>query len=462
MDETDFMYRHWRQIEAGLIPQLLTFALDVLGPESIEDAWRDFHDGVPDEDYDPESPMSMLFMPWFLYSWIYEVMPTDSGRFSVTTITASFLSEHSLNPDEREFLVRATCTPYSLCEVVELIPGAGMTLFDLLRRVRYQVPERMASQLLKKGEIIYCATANLKGLTSNISTGPYALRPTAKRDVLELRKWIIEETACPDIKEDDLISFEPDIRTFYLDTVKAMFRPPKLANTDNDPLLPQKIYFDIESADAAFHALKDLAEGVSEDRLYADATLADGLIVKAEIPWLGGTEKARKRLGGPVLLGTINIENLKLIANVNSIRRAETIRALIEERLDTQAKYKTTLLEPIESEVEKMWAAAAATNSSPNISAEPGAISLADLPAEVRLRLEETARQHWAAWLDLPVPALNDMTPREATKTEEGRDLLKSLLLLYEGHIRDDESYENLMRPDIAALRGELGMAEEE
>ena len=50
------------------------------------------------------------------------------------------------------------------------------------------------------------------------------------------------------------------------------------------------------------------------------------------------------------------------------------------------------------------------------------------------------------------------MTPREATKTEEGRDLLESLLLLYESHEPDDESYKNPMRPDIAALRRELGM----
>jgi len=72
------------------------------------------------------------------------------------------------------------------------------------------------------------------------------------------------------------------------------------------------------------------------------------------------------------------------------------------------------------------------------------------------LRLEETARQHWIAWMDLPVPALNNMTPREAAKTEEGRDLLESLLLYYESH--DDEPNENLMRPDLASLRRELGM----
>ena len=201
---------------------------------------------------------------------------------------------------------------------------------------------------------------------------------------------------------------------------------------------------------------------MSEDELRSDATVADGLIVKAEIPWLGGTKEARQRLGGPVWLGTMNIEDRKLIIGVNSTKRAEKIRRLVEKRLGKEAVYKTTLIEPIESEVEKVWAAAAGGSSKPATEGRAqgnertGVISLADLPAEVRLKLEETARQHWVTWFDLPVPALNNMTPREAAKTEEGRELLESLLLDYERH--DDADNENLMRPDIPALRRKLGM----
>lgn len=473
VDAKDFQYRRWRQVEAGLIPQLLSFAFETIGPESISDAWSEFNDDAPDEDYDapgedydPESPINVLFMPWFLFNWTHETMPPGTKRFSETTIAESFLSEHSVSPDEERFLVSAIRRPYSLCEVVELTPGVGITLFDLLGRVRYEVLERSASQTLKRGEIIYCATTHLDGITSNIGTGPYALRPTAKRDVLELRKWIIDESGSDQLTETHLDEFAVDIRGLYLDTLATMFRPPQLANTDNDPLLPQKVYFDLESPDKAFYALKDLAEGITEDELRADSELAHDLIVKAEIPWLGGTDEARKRLGGPVLLGTIIIENRKLIADVNSTRRAETIRRIIEERLGHDACYKTTLLEPIESEVEKMWAAAAGTaagSSSGIPSAEwaertetSGVISLDDAPPELRLRLEESARQHWIRWMDLPVPALNNMTPREAAKTEEGRDLLESLLLYYESH--EDGSNDNLMRPDVAALRRELGM----
>lgn len=459
LGETDFQYRRWRQIEARLTPELLSYALETLGPESIVDAWSEFHDDSPDQEYDPATPMNMLFMPWFLFNWIHELRPPGAKRFRKTTIAESFLNEHDLSVDEQNLIASAIRAPYSLCEVVEVTPGIGMTLFDLLRRIRYEALERSGSQIFKRGEILYCATTSVNGITSNIGTGPYALRPTAKRDILELRKLILDQNGRAEITEDDLALFEADIRSYYLNAVKAMFRPPQLVNTDKDPFLPQKIHFDIESAHTAFHALKDLAKGVSEDALLADAAMEGDLVAKAEIPWLGGTDEARQRLGGPVLLGTIKIENRKLIVEVNSIKRAETIRRLIEERLGTEVTYKTTLLEPIESSVNKMWEAAAAGSTAAEHQRRDESsnqISLADMPPELRERMEEAARQHWIAWMDLPVPALNNMTPREATKTQEGRDLLESLLLFYESH--DDESDENLMRPDVAALRRELGM----
>src|SRR5215212_2169273 len=386
--EKDFRYRRWRRVEADLIPQLFAYALETLGPEAIEDAWTEFHDHEAPGAYDPESPMNSVFMPWFLFNWIHETQPPDSTYFSETTIADSFHSDHALSEDEEKLIMSAIQTPYSLCEVQELTPGVGMTLFDLFLRVKHVVIERTASQTLKKGEIIYCSTTHLDGISSNIGTSPYALRPIAKRDILELRKWMIDESGAAELTADHLVEFAADIRSLYLDTVIAMFRPPQLMNSDNDPLLPQKVHFDVESADAAFHALKDLAEGHSEDELLSDATVADGLIVKAEIPWLGGTREARKRLGGPVLLGTINIDHSKLIISVNSTKRAEKIRRLVKKRLGKEAVYKTTLIEPIESEVEKMWAAAGGPSE---LRAEErtkgnertGVISLSDLPPEV-------------------------------------------------------------------------------
>lgn len=476
-DETDFKYRRWRQVETGLIKELLVYALETYGPNQLQDAWREFcvrdaEDSaeharastaqiVLSEEIYPESPMNMVFMPWFFFNWIFEMKPTGSKRYQPTTVAASFLAEHKLSADEEEFLNSAILRPYSLCEVVELKPGVGMTLFDLLRRVKYEVVERLASQSLKKGEIIFCATMTLDGLTSNIGTSPFALRPIAKRDILELRKWMVGEIGSETITEDHLHEFAIDIRAVYIDLLESMFIMPEIRNTDNDPLVLQTIHFDIKSPDAAFHALKDLAEGVSEDDLLSEATLEDGKVVKAEFSWLGGTEEAQRRLGGPVLLGTIKIGDGKVVVSVNSARRAETIHDLLKERMGENITYKATMIEPIESGLQKMWdeqAMEAVIPGAERSSKAPtrGLISPDELPEDLRLRLEEDVRQYWIRWMDDPVPALNHMTPRQAAQTEEGRDLLESLLLYYENE--SEKSPDNITRPDVMALRRELGM----
>ncbi len=235
----------------------MAFAAEIVEPELFAEAWKDFNDQKAVKDFEPESPMNALFVPWFLFNWVLDLKPPGSDRFSETTVAEMFLllEFENLTHPEQLFLRSSIRCPFTLCEVVEVKPGVGMTLFDLLRRARYEVAERTASQTLKRGAIIYCATAEIAGLKSNVGTGPYALDPTAKRDVLELRKWIVDQIGDGDITPAHLHEFEFDIRGLYLDLVTAMFTPPTLVNTDGDPMLPQKLHFQIESSDAAFRAL---------------------------------------------------------------------------------------------------------------------------------------------------------------------------------------------------------------
>ena len=455
---SDFQFRWFRQVHAELVPKLIEFASDELKTPLIEAAWMEFDGEGTLGPYDPASSMNVLFLPWFLFNWTIELKPTKSHDLSDVTIAEMFMMTNEVNAGEEALLQGAIRCPYTLCEVIEVQPGSGFVLFDLLRRIQYGVVERAASQTLKRGEIIYCATSEIRGLRSNVGTGPYALRPTAKANVLELRNWILAETGVDKLTHEDLLDFESEIRGLYLDHVRAMLTPPRLANSDGDPLVPQKVYFDIDSANDGFHALKDLAKGEKKADLLREAVVQDGLIVKAEIPWLGGKEEARMRLSGSVLLGNLKLEGNTLVAEVNSYRRAERIKRLIERRMGTAARYKTTAIEAIEPRFQERWNAAVGFSESSNSATqvfEDAGISLEDKP-ELRAMLEETARQHWQSWFDLPVPALSGMTPREAAQTEAGRDLLESLLLEYERH--EDVDRDNMFGPDVGALRRELGL----
>jgi hypothetical protein len=478
VEESEFEYRRQQQVEADLIPRLLDYANETLGPISVIDAWEEFNDYEPIEDFDPLSSMNQVFMPWYIFNWIHE-SKAKGKRPVETTLAESFLKKHeaSLTTDETTFLLSAIRCPYSLCEVVEVKPGVGMKLLDMFRRYEYEVAERMASQSLKRGDIIYCATTQVGQITSNISCSPFALRPTAKRDVLDLRKQIAAEVDDEALTDVDLHEFEADIRSLYLDLVAQMFAPPQLVNTDGEPMLPQKLYFDLESVHDAFHALKDLTEGADESDLLEGAKIENDRVVAAEIPWSGGSAEATKRLGGPVLLGFLKLNDRRLIAEVNSTERAELIRRLIEERLGDHVTYKTTLFEPLESYIAEAWkeeatgaeesryssrARAAAAGGGFGISGDLHSTSDSTFPLDVEespellAMMKEIAQRHWDTWFDIPVPALNDITPREASKTSEGRGLLESLLLYYQHE--EDDSPENPFKPDIPALRRELGL----
>jgi hypothetical protein len=480
VEENEFEYRRQRQVEAGLIPRLLDYAFETLGPDSLADAWEEFNDYEPVEDFDPESPMNIVFMPWYIFNCEFEAPDTP---FFETTIAESFLEKHekSLTADEETFLRSAIRCPYSLCEVIEVKPGVGMKLLDLFRRDENEVVERLASQSLKRGDIIYCATTEVGKIRSNISTSPFALRPIAKRDVLELRKEIVAEVGYQPLTALDLYEFEADIRGLYLDLLAQMFLPPELVNTDREPLLPQKLYFALQSVHEAFHALKDLAEGADENDLLEGAKIENGRVISAEIPWSGGNLEATKPLGGPVLLGLLKLDASRLIVEVNSTERAELIRNVIEERLGDRVTYKTTLIEPMEQTIAdaREKAGIGAEDNSPHSRARAASAgegvgvssdSYAPLSSafhpdvdesleieaslEVFEMMKEAAQQHWDLWYDIPVPALDKMTPREAAKTSEGRDLLESLLLYYQRE--NDNSPDNPFKADIPAIRRKL------
>lgn len=455
---SDFQFRLHRRLSSELIPRLIEFATD--GSEFIEEAWIDFNGTEDVEPFDPEDIINqLLFMPWFLFNWELELDEASESEVSVITLAELFLVANAgqITTDQKDFLLSSVACPYTFCEAVDVRPGVGMTLFDLLRRIQYEVVERTASQTVKKGEIIYCATSEFRGFRSNVATGPHQLRPTAKRDVLELRKWIVNELGTETISSDHLLEFEDDIRLLYLDLVAEKLAPPTLVNYDGHRLVPQKLYFDIDSADEAFHKLKSLSEGVDEEDLLKDAVVENGSVKSVEFSWLGDTKKARKSVGGPVLLGSIMIDGQNLVIDVNSAERADTIRKIVEDRLAGHAVYKRSMIEPLDSQLSEMWQSASSGGSpisgSSSQTKQSGFPSLDD--PEIRSILAEKNRQHWESWFDEPIPALDHMTPHEAAKTEKGRDLLQSLLLEYENR---GSAVDDIFGPDITALRRKLGM----
>jgi hypothetical protein len=63
--------------------------------------------------------------------------------------------------------------------------------------------------------------------------------------------------------------------------------------------------------------------------------------------------------------------------------------------------------------------------------------------------------RHWETWVDEPVPALANETPRQAATSPLGRERLKALLAEYRWRGQRQPA---LVRPNVDALRRKLAL----
>jgi hypothetical protein len=149
-------------------------------------------------------------------------------------------------------------------------------------------------------------------------------------------------------------------------------------------------------------------------------------------------------------LGTLEIDGKRMTVSVNSEQRARKIRSLLAKRLGDAASFTRQQVESIEALLDKE------KKRKPSRRERAGDEALQALP-EVREMMRAQSERHWAAWLDEKVPALGNLTPREAAKTPPGRERLEALLAEFAWRANTMPSEQ---RPDITALRAALGLDE--
>jgi hypothetical protein len=150
-------------------------------------------------------------------------------------------------------------------------------------------------------------------------------------------------------------------------------------------------------------------------------------------------------------LGNIRIDGERLEVEVNSEKRAAKIRTELRRRLGDQCIFVEEKRESIES----LGQAARDREES------RGGHRLVEFkdhatPPGIRDMLKAQMKAHWDAWLDIPLPALRNQTPRQAARTRKGRERLEALLIDFEH--RNESIPQPELRPDVVELRQKLGL----
>jgi hypothetical protein len=104
---------------------------------------------------------------------------------------------------------------------------------------------------------------------------------------------------------------------------------------------------------------------------------------------------------------------------VNSAKRPETLRRIVEDALGDQARYLTTEIQDVEQAPDD---AEIDTRDG-----EPPSNDLADLP-ELKAVIQQHLAVHYEAWVKTKLPALAGRTPMEAVADPEGREKVEALL----------------------------------
>jgi hypothetical protein len=453
----DARWHAWRHAEGTVVPAVMAFAEEEWGDALFDEALESFFVGaVPEGGAEEGTLWEQLFIPWFVFDFVparRRRRRGDTGPAWPSTILAlEFERQHGdgLSPVEARFLRAASDGPLSIMAVTAREPGRSIDLKDILGGETHHVLERSASSTLEPGDIVIARVVADGEIAVMSGLGPYPLPPADHNRVIDFREQFLRPRGTLD--RAHLKASALEIVLVYRQFVEQLLNPapPKLQNTDGDPIEPTTLEFELRcSVREAFERLKGLSLMTSDDDLLGDAELADdGELRKAVFSWSKKGNKLHRDWDNTTL-ATITVSAGAVSVFVNSARRAKKIRGLIDKRLGHDALYLRQTIESVDAMLDpsRLRDADDAGPELPAIENTP----------EGRAFLEEANRRHWETWLDDKVPALGNLTPRKAAKTPLGRERLEALLAEFAW--RQDASPNNVIKVDVDWIRSQLGLA---
>jgi hypothetical protein len=446
----EFLRRRIRVAIDGLVERLLRFIRSQFEPGLIEEAWEDFTGDT--EPFDPATPHTVVFMPWFFHVWFptrpNTRFPDLAAREATVAGEWMRLQHGRVDPLLARYLEACAVASFSFHEAMRVESGRGFLLRDLVLESETFVIEHSASRVVRAGDSIFAQIVRIDGLAMLEGCGSLVFQPREKSEIIELRKTIRGKGDV--VSETKLRERSLELIDLYLELAERKLNPvmPKLQNTDGEPLEPHSVVFEISNSEAAVAAL-DAAKLVKGETLQAteERKSHQGAALAAGWVWTRTGNSMHKDWTNTTL-GHLQLARGQLKVEVNSAPRATRAKALIERLLGGNAKYRIT-------EITSVEAMLADARIRPAPKGESEHERLMQIP-EVRERLAEMSMRHYTQWLDTQIPLLNERTPRKAVKDRDGREAVAALIAQIE---RDGARQSPPLDPKIVAmLRRELGL----
>ncbi|MFI0845773.1 hypothetical protein [Mesorhizobium sp. IMUNJ 23232] len=402
---------------------------------SNRDEWQDLFDDVFDEhfglafeDYgiDFEQLEKLIGETEMRNLWgcAFEDFLTRPGsEDDERTIVDDYLKRRGWkeSPSVRRYMEALRDSLFSLYEVSEIVPGQSMLLRDLIRGGEpVRVTEHTATRSLQNLDRLGCRVVEVSGkhrLAGGMATFSEAAFAELIVAVSEPLKRIVEEASkqeSPPDADTMGIDFTELAETMFLHGSAPEFTaiwledrlngkidkvPPPRFNSDGEELSFHTITYPLTpgaSVDAIARRLGEIPELlVEEEHLWNWTEPADAgapATPSAKVSHVEGERLHIELEDGTPVFATIELTADMLVVSANSKQRADRAKLMLKSVLKGQIGQPGTQIHNLE---------------------ELAALEDGESPA---------ADDVLAKLLDLPLDVLDDATPREAVRTEKGRN----------------------------------------
>jgi PAS domain-containing protein len=303
-----------------------------------------------------------------------------------------------LTAGERAYIARAKDTFVGVYEIEDLRRDEGLSLIDLWSGARYAVQERLATHTLRKWDLIAARLMQMPDGQWIVEAGLFQYMPRHREELLkEIRtRYNYFQRLFPGAATYAVFKrVAPFLAHLWLDLV-AFPPPPTVITSERDPVMFTKLRFDVIEPERLYTSLL----GCSELRETEPKTFT----------WWEQTDDGWRSLG------TIRIDQERLVGETNSRERAERLRALLESIAGTAIRYRATTLQDLHQALKEF-------------SERPGPKRESFvLPELERQLVTEYKERHYRTWPDHPLPALGGRTPRQAARLKTWRPKVINVL----------------------------------
>jgi hypothetical protein len=415
-----------RDVELG--DRLMRFARMRYGPHWLQDV-------LESEDLLDGGELSDAELP-FVIPWLQHFKVNSDGVMLANEWSRH--ARHRIASDESLLLEAYGTAWVSIWEVAEVRPGIGSRLTDVLTREERFVYDVRSSSTLRRFDSVLAIVVTCDGVSFFGGVHAQPLPPRfADRVVREARRMCRVRTRAvsPEkLRDPDLQLELLALWSVVADDMRNQ-PPPSLQNTDGDPfVLTRDDFALVASRDEVAHRVASLT-GVQKPEAEGDDTVF--VVTKAG--------NATHQSWDNTIIGRVVLSRTRLTVETNSTRRADSLRSVVETQLHGLVRFR---LRTEENTTQLIAAAQAAAATREECADEP-------LPPEAVAELRQLREQHMRDWLDMTIPALNGLTPREAARLPRARPKLEILLKEFE---QSEERLPEQERMDLRWLREALDL----